>query len=115
VIASVIAVVVVQVIALWLFESGVHVHGDARGRVGRFRRDAHTVRGRTSGRGGEMPDGEFVLSRDRRDAIMRAVKAIERQLEEMARKPGWQALYVISTNLAIIQTNVTSMPRVSSN
>jgi len=62
-----------------------------------------------------MTDIEFVLSRDRRDEIMKAVKAIERQVKEMAGKPHWQVLYVIGTNLAIIQTNLTNLPRASSN
>jgi len=62
-----------------------------------------------------MTDIEFVLSRDRRDEIMKAVKAIERQVKEMAGKPHWQVLYVIGTNLAIIQTNLSNLPRASSN
>jgi hypothetical protein len=61
-----------------------------------------------------MTDAEFVLSRDQRDEIMKAVKAIERQVKEMVGKPHWQALYVIGTNLAIIQTNLTNLPRASS-
>ena len=61
-----------------------------------------------------MTDVEFVLSRDQRDEIMRAVKAIERHVKEMTGKPHWQALYVIGTNLAIIQTNVTNLPQASS-
>jgi len=62
-----------------------------------------------------MTDHEFVLSRGRRDEIMKAVKAIERQLAGMAGKPQWQVAWVISTNLAIIQANVTNMPRATSN
>jgi len=62
-----------------------------------------------------MTNGEFVLSREQRDDIMRAVRAIERQLKDMAGKPHWQVLYVIGTNLTIIQTNVTNLPRVSPN
>jgi len=62
-----------------------------------------------------MRDGEFALSRDQRDEIMRAVRAIERQLESMATGPRWQALYVITTNLAIIQANVLNLPRATSN
>ena len=61
-----------------------------------------------------MTDLEFVLSRDQRDEIMKAVKAIERQVREIVGKPRWQALYVIGTNLAIIQTNLTNLPRASS-
>ena len=62
-----------------------------------------------------MTNMEFVLSLDQRDEIMKAVKAIERQVKEMAGKPHWQALYVIGTNLTIIQANVTNLPRASSN
>ena len=65
-----------------------------------------------------MTNDEFVLSRGRREEIMKAVKAvkaIERQLAGMAGKPQWQVAWVISTNLAIIQANVTNMPRATSN
>ena len=62
-----------------------------------------------------MSVGEFVLSREQRDEIMRALKAIERQLKDMGGRPGWQALYVIDTNLAIIQTNVLNLPRANPN
>ena len=62
-----------------------------------------------------MTNVEFVLSRDQRDEIMKAVTAIERQLKEMVGKPRWQALYVIGTNLVIIQTNLMNLPRASSN
>ena len=63
-----------------------------------------------------MTNGEFVLSRDRRDDIMKAVKAIERQVRELSDKPDMQALYVIGTNLTIIQASVTNLPRdISSN
>jgi hypothetical protein len=62
-----------------------------------------------------MTKVEFVLSRDQRDEIMKAVKAIERQVKEIAGKPQWQALYVIGTNVTIIQANLTNLPRASSN
>jgi hypothetical protein len=62
-----------------------------------------------------MTNGDFALNCDPRDEIMRAVKAIERQLKDMACKPPWQVLYVIETNLTIIKTSVTNMPRASSN
>jgi hypothetical protein len=61
-----------------------------------------------------MTHAEFVLSRDQRDEIMKAVKAIERQVKKMVGQPHWQALYVIGTNLTIIQTNVTNLPRARS-
>ena len=65
--------------------------------------------------GGDVTDAEFALSREQRAEILRAVKAIERQLKEMAGKPQWQVAWVISTNLAIIQASVTNMPRATSN
>jgi hypothetical protein len=42
---------------------------------------------------------------------MKAVKAIGRQLKEMAGKPNTPALWVIGTNLAIIQSSLTNLPR----
>jgi hypothetical protein len=62
-----------------------------------------------------MTNVEFVLNRYQRDEIMKAVRAIERQVKEISGKPHWQALYVIGTNLAIIQTNLLNLPRASSN
>ena len=62
-----------------------------------------------------MTNTEFVLSRDQRDEIMRAVRAIERQFKEMVDKSHWQGLYVVGTNLAIIQANLTNLPRANSN
>jgi len=62
-----------------------------------------------------MTNIEFVLSLDQRDKITKGVKAIERQVKEIVGKPHWQALYVIGTNLTIIQTNLTNLPRASSN
>ena len=66
-------------------------------------------------RGSEMTNVEFVLSGDQRDEIMKAVKPLNDRVKEMVGKPHWQALYVIGTNLAIIQTNLTNLPRASSN
>jgi hypothetical protein len=60
-------------------------------------------------------DDQLVLGRNQRDEILRAVTAIERQVKQVLSKSDWQALYVIGTNLSIIQTNVMNMPRVSSN
>ena len=62
-----------------------------------------------------MTNGEFVLSRDQRADIMKAVKAIERQVKQLASKSHWQALYVVGPNLTIIQTSLTNLPRASSN
>ena len=63
----------------------------------------------------DVTNGQFVLSRGQRDEIMRAVDAIERQLEDITGRPQWQVFWVISTNLAIIQSNVTNLPRATSN
>jgi hypothetical protein len=57
---------------------------------------------------------EFVLSGRRRDDIMKAVKAIERQMKEISGKPDWQALWVISTNLSIIQMNLANLRQADS-
>jgi hypothetical protein len=62
-----------------------------------------------------MTNAELALTRDQRDEIMKAVKAIERQVKEIASASQWQALYVIGTNLTIIQTAVSDTQRVSSN
>ncbi len=62
-----------------------------------------------------MSDGELVLSREQRDEIIKAVNAIQRQLKEMAHGARPLALYVISNNLAVIQTNVANLPRVGRN
>ena len=61
-----------------------------------------------------MMNVEFVLSLDQRDEIMKAVKAIGRQLKEMEGKPHTPALWVIGTNLGIIQSSLTNLPRASS-
>jgi hypothetical protein len=69
---------------------------------------------------------DFALTRDQRDEILKAVNAIERQLEEMSRSPErearrwagtppWQGFYVISTNLAIIRMNAANMRGTTSN
>lgn len=60
-------------------------------------------------------NGELVLTRNQRDEIMRAVKAIERIAGDVIDKSHWHALYVIGTNLTIIQTNVTNLSRAGSN
>jgi hypothetical protein len=59
-----------------------------------------------------MTNIEFVLSLNQRDDILKAVKAIGR-LAKDTDKPHWQ--YGVWTNLTIIQTNLTNLPRVSSN
>ena len=64
---------------------------------------------------GNMSDDDLVLRREQRDEIIRAVTAIERQLKEIGSTPRWQARYVIETNLARIQANVSGMPRITLN
>ena len=60
-----------------------------------------------------MSDIEFVLSREQRDDISKAAAAIGRRVKEMIDTPNPQAdVFVIWTNLAIIQTNLTNLPRV---
>ena len=59
-------------------------------------------------------DIDFVLSLDRRDEILRATTAIERQLKNMAGKPtDHTGIWVIGTNLAVIQTCLTNLPLAS--
>ena len=58
-----------------------------------------------------MANVEFVLDHDQRDDIMKAVKAIERQMNTLTGKPDWQTLWVIGTNLLIIQMNLTNLRR----
>lgn len=62
-----------------------------------------------------MTNLEFVLNGDQRDEIMKAVQAIERQVNETIGKPQWRALWIIGTNLTIIRTNVTNLPQAGSN
>jgi hypothetical protein len=60
-----------------------------------------------------MTQSELVLSRDQRDQILNALKAIERQVKQGVSKSDWQVLYVIGTNLTLIRANLTNMPRTS--
>lgn len=63
-----------------------------------------------------MTDQNFFLSREQRDEIMKATAAIGRQVKEMLGKPNTQALIaVVGTNLAIIQTNLSNLPKADSN
>ncbi len=59
-----------------------------------------------------MTNVDFVLSLNQRDEIIKAVKAIERQVNEMADKSQWQALYVVATNMTIIRASLTNLPQV---
>jgi len=63
-----------------------------------------------------MRDVQFVLSREQLDEISKAAAAIEDRVKEMIAKPNAVTdLLVIWTNLAIIQSNLTSLPRIDSN
>lgn len=62
-----------------------------------------------------MTNAVLVLSRDQRDEMLNALKAIERQVKEVVTESNWHALYVIGTHLTIIQSNLTKLPRASSN
>ena len=57
-----------------------------------------------------MANHEFVLTLEQRDAIMRALRAIERQVGRMAGECDWQGRYVVGTNVSIIQANLTNLP-----
>jgi hypothetical protein len=62
-----------------------------------------------------MSDIQFVLSREQRDEISTAAAAIERRVKDMIAKPNPHAdIFVIWTNLAIIRTNLSNLPRASS-
>jgi hypothetical protein len=58
-------------------------------------------------------DFQFVLRRDQRDDIMRAVGAVLRRLQKLESKPDTQDLWVIGTNLTIIQDTLTNLPQES--
>jgi hypothetical protein len=63
-----------------------------------------------------MKNHQVSISREQRDEIVKATSAIRRRVREMAARPTTQAdMFVISTNLTIIQSNVSNLPRVSSN
>ena len=65
-----------------------------------------------------MTDSDFVLSRERRDEILTALRAIGRQVRDMAptQRRGFDSrVWVIGTNLTIIQTCLTNLPRADSN
>jgi hypothetical protein len=64
-----------------------------------------------------MTNEKFVLSRDQRDEIMKALAAIGRQLKVMVGKPQphTPSLWVIGTNLTIIHASLADLPRAKSN
>ena len=56
-------------------------------------------------------DAVLVLTRDERDRMLKAVKAIERQVKAMSDAHDWQPLYVITANLTIIESNLKGLGR----
>jgi hypothetical protein len=63
-----------------------------------------------------MTNIEYVLSLDQRGEILKAGDAIGRRVKDMIAKPNVpEDISVIWTNLAIIQMNLTNLPRASSN
>jgi hypothetical protein len=63
-----------------------------------------------------MTDPHLSISREQRDQIVKATSAIGRRLQEMVARPTTQAdVFVIWTNLTIIQSNVSNLPQVTSN
>jgi hypothetical protein len=63
-----------------------------------------------------MNDTRISIDRDQRDQIVKALGAIRRRVQELVGRPATQAdMLVIWTNLSIIQTNVSDLPRISSN
>jgi hypothetical protein len=62
-----------------------------------------------------VSDVQFVLTREQRDDISKAVAAIGRRVKEIAKANTQADIYVIWTNLTIIQTSLINLPRVSSN
>jgi hypothetical protein len=63
-----------------------------------------------------MNDTRISIDSDQREQIAKALGAIGRRVGDMVNRPTTQAdLFVIWTNLMIIQTNVSAVPRISTN
>jgi hypothetical protein len=63
-----------------------------------------------------MTDGSFTVTREQATEIFKALSGISNLLKGLAPKSGNAAeLYAVMSNLAVIQTNLTGMPRVNSN
>ena len=61
---------------------------------------------------------DFVLSRERRDEILTALRAIERQARDITptQPRGFDPrAYVIGMNVTVIQTCLTNLPQADSN
>ena len=62
-----------------------------------------------------MSDVQFTLSLEQRDEISKAAAAIGECVKEIVAKPNAPAdILVIWTNLAIIQSRLTNLPRINS-
>jgi len=63
-----------------------------------------------------MADNHFTVNREQARDIFRALDGIGNLVKGLASKPGNAAeVYAIISNLAVIQANLSGMPRVSSN
>ncbi len=63
-----------------------------------------------------LTDDSFTVSREQAKEIFRALHGINNLLKGLVPKSGNAAeLYAIMSNLAVIQANLTGMPRVNSN
>ena len=64
----------------------------------------------------EMTDNDVTLSREQAREILKALSGIGNLVTNLASKPGNAfELYAILSNIAVIQANLTGMPRASSN
>jgi hypothetical protein len=63
-----------------------------------------------------MTDNNFTVSRKQASEIFKALDGIGNLVKGLASKSGNAAeVYAIMSNLAVIQANLTGMPRVNSN
>ena len=63
-----------------------------------------------------MTDNNFTVSREQAREIFKALGGIGNLVKGLASKPENAAqVYAIMSNLAVIQANLTGMPRVNSN
>jgi hypothetical protein len=63
-----------------------------------------------------MTDTNFTVSHEQAREMFRALHGIDNLMKGLASKPGNAAeVYAIMSNLAVIQANLTGMPRAHSN
>ncbi len=63
-----------------------------------------------------MTDGSFTVNREQAREIFKALHGINNILKGLVPTSGnAEELYAIMSNLAVIQANLTGMPRVNSN